>query len=240
MPKWTEGSCGGGFNSIRIRIGSTHKHTIYGCEEREHRRTIVQNSCILNIFIETISIYILGLRRTTTHLIDAIQKNIYIYCQHQRCVRMCAAVVGSNVFAPRTACQRIFGLLQLSQIDSSPIRIAIRIAQDTLNSITKSKRVPDVVARRWSAARHAHHPWFFIRTFCWHATHYDRFWNFYCVKNHINKQFGAIVNKWKNGNFAALAHRHTHDVPCSLVENDALAFLSRRVAVRAAVAIAYN
>lgn len=89
------------YTILCIRLGIGPPHNL----QHQAPPHYVLNSCILNIFIETISIYILGLRRTT-HLIDAIQKYYHYSRVH---AYVCVLVRTAYALAPEF---RVFNCLK--------------------------------------------------------------------------------------------------------------------------------
>lgn len=145
----------------------------------------VRNSCILNIFIETISIYILGLRRTT-HLIDAIQK-YYHYSRAHACVCVCVSA-GAYALAPD------FRVLQLSQIEFSPIPTQSISFDSTSEIRAEFKARARTVARVYvvsvtTRATTMPPSKIYILDKLLACDTLRSTLNFYCVKNHINMHF---------------------------------------------------
>lgn len=172
--------------------------TIYA----QHRAPAPQNSCILNIFIETISIYILGLRRTT-HLIDARYKNTKHYTLFGA-----VRVLGSRVCVCVVLNMRIrlgtgFSILPIvsnwmfANSDAGRYHSAARTGQFNAwnwNRIRNESRCP-VSARLSRLTTICHHPRYFENILLACDTLRSTL-NFYCVKNHINKHFEQTkINK---------------------------------------------
>lgn len=122
---------------VYLRLGMGPPHNL----QHQAPPHYVRNSCILNIFIETISIYILGLRRTT-HLIDAIQK-YYHYSRAHACVCVCvgwcvrlgtgfsgSSIVSNRIFANSNAVDIIwFDVWNSSRIQSARAHCGPRVCR---------------------------------------------------------------------------------------------------------------